>query len=196
MDLFELIRMRIPAAHSADFLIKMNLPPIMGRRDAACDCLGELLRKDLASLPDEFRQQEYARLIRLLTLAVEDTRNLLQMLSNQETRSREEWLFSLFRLLGHSLEPLLPLADWNKTVQTTAANAEIPAENAPDSAAMLTDIRRTEEELWKHLQRLFSSAEVHIGRYREYAAKSFSQPFAERYEKAYREYRHLCQQEL
>ena len=104
--LSDLIRMRPPAtSHNADFLIKMNLPPIMGRRDAACDCIGFLLKTDFTALPDTERMMLYDRLIQLLTLAIGDTRSLLQMLSNQETRSREEWLLSF------GMEPYVPAGE-------------------------------------------------------------------------------------
>ena len=31
-------------ASEADYLVKMNIPPLLGRRDAACDFLRELLK--------------------------------------------------------------------------------------------------------------------------------------------------------
>ena len=57
-----------------------------------------------------------------------------------------------------------------------------------------THLLQDEKSLVEHLQKLYQAAEIHISRYREYAEKSFSKPFAERYGKAYREYRKLCQE--
>ena len=193
--LSDLIRMRPPAtSHNADFLIKMNLPPIMGRRDAACDCIGFLLKTDFTALPDTERMMLYDRLIQLLTLAIGDTRSLLQMLSNQETRSREEWLLSFFHLLGYGLEPLLPISGLAKNLENAPQIAAFLEDDSLNFGETGTHLLQDEKSLVEHLQKLYQAAEIHISRYREYAEKSFSKPFAERYGKAYREYRKLCQE--
>ena len=82
----------------ADWLLKLNLPPLMGRRDAAFDIAEQLVcRGDLASCEGSSRFEGYWQISRLLKDSCRDSRQILLMLSNPDTRDRER------RMLAHSL---------------------------------------------------------------------------------------------
>ena len=96
---------------SADPLIKMNLPPLMGRRDAAYDCAAKLFSDDLFAREEAERSRIYTIGNGLMQRAAEDTRAILRMLSSPDTESRERGILhfvllirNISQTLGDSLE--------------------------------------------------------------------------------------------
>ena len=63
-------------ASKADYLVKMNIPPLLGRRDAACEFLRELLKHELKELPLEERLNCYKRMLEILEYAIIDTESV------------------------------------------------------------------------------------------------------------------------
>ena len=76
---------RHPGGRRAGALGKMNLPPLMGRRDAAYDQAAGMLTGDLFAAGGELRRRSYRHIGTLLRCAAEDTNAILALLSSPDT---------------------------------------------------------------------------------------------------------------
>ncbi|MDD3154821.1 MAG: hypothetical protein PHS41_08130 [Victivallaceae bacterium] len=173
-----------------DSLVKMNLAPLMGRRDAAYDQAEKLAFTDLFVLSDKQREAMLCRIGDLIGRAIGDTRNILVTLSSPDTLSRERKLLSLLETqcrlidaiyascmtdqsIGETREVILSLAG-GETLQSMVNYENLLADN--------------EVQLLNFLRELFSASRNNLVRYREYASKSFSKGYAARYNSARDEY--------
>lgn len=176
-----------------DFLIKMNLPPLIGRRDAAVDAIGEALGIDLFELEPAARQELYRKVAALLSGIQADTKNILAMLSSPDTASRERRMLAFWTLLFEVAFCLETLAF---TDARLALDPEVATEGFITSGnsaknPVFSELSNCEIRLVNRLRELFESGSVRLTRYREYTAKSFSKPNASRYRKSYDEYRRI-----
>ena len=83
-------------ASEADYLVKMNIPPLLGRRDAACEFLRELLRHELKELPLQERLESYHNMLNVLEYAIIDTERVKMTLASAETAGRENRLLAFW----------------------------------------------------------------------------------------------------
>ncbi|MBS1370644.1 MAG: hypothetical protein HPZ91_11885 [Lentisphaeria bacterium] len=192
---WEMIRPAAPAhrpPRNADHLIKMNLPPLLGRRDAAYDHASRLIDdQELFARDEAWRQKHYETISGLLEIAADDTKSILLTLSSPDTASREKGLYDLILLLQNIVRML---GDFTKL-----GGAVLSDENP---TLKHFGIRHTDNERLRG-ERIVSEVEIStvnqlrvyctralpkITRYREYTAKSFSKPYASRYHKAYDAY--------
>ena len=107
---WEMLRPSAPPhkpSRSADHLIKMNLPPLLGRRDAAYDCVSTLIAdQELFARDEAWRQKHYGIIAGLLESAAEDTKSILRTLSSPDTASREQDLYDLIALFRDIVQVL------------------------------------------------------------------------------------------
>ena len=145
-------------------LLRLNLAPVMGRRDAAYDAAAEAVDAGLtpANAPE---------LLRIAAGVERDSCELLGMLSSPATIEREESMLAHVRKV---LCLLQLLECWRGAAGTP--KEEDPAESAWDPA-MLPVVRKISD--------LLLYAGPHVKRYRSYASKSSSASHAERYRKSY-----------
>ncbi len=181
-------------ARDADQLIKLNLPPLMGRRDAAFDCARKMAAGDIFAGDIAARTTVYAAISELLRNAAADTVSILQMLSSPDTEARE----------GNLLKFLLFLRDYAQSLDDVI---KLQAMQLGDGAASLkglaisrsdSEIVRSEKQLSAYevntvnlIRTYFERSTIKIDRYRSYTDKSFSPPNASRYKKAYESYTRL-----
>ncbi|MDD5698508.1 MAG: hypothetical protein PHH77_07810 [Victivallaceae bacterium] len=85
-----------------DYLVKMNIAPLMGRRDAAYDRVEALLADKLFNYPDTQRKKIYETAVKLLDTVLKDSREILVALDN-ENRIEQEKSFICFLELLHSI---------------------------------------------------------------------------------------------
>jgi len=114
-------------ASKADYLVKMNIPPLLGRRDAACEFLRELLKHELKELPLEERLNCYKRMLEILEYAIIDTESVHMILASAETAGREKRLHTFLSIMRDLLSSAYAMA---------AANAAFGEEN-PELAYFL-----------------------------------------------------------
>ena len=196
-ELIERVRKRFgllassPPSEAApvDFLVKMNLPPLMGRRDAAFERIVESSGSDIFARPAGERNQLYRRMTELASVIIADTETILGMLSSPDTEARERrvlqfWL--LIRELALTLEMMTRVSEklFHPVPDLTV---ELP-EPSPRDEKLVSE---TEISLVNQIRELFESARPQLERYRSYARNSFSKSNAERYNKAYKEYLRL-----
>ena len=163
-----------PGLTAADQRLKRNLPPFMGRRDAALDRIK--VREDIFTCPAAERHAEYRRLAALAASAIADPRAILQMLSSPDTRRREGLLETILRIDQEMIEALLGAA------QTQV----LLAERRPEGCTSDTDggVSRCESMLVNEFREILAATRPQIDRYRGYTGKSFSPANLERYNKA------------
>ena len=173
-----------------DHLVKMNLIPVFGRRDAAYDRVGELIHMELFSFPPAERQKIFLNIKRLLRRVESDTRKILTILSNPDTTSRETAFLDFVYLLDHGADALESFAVFSNHL--ISARSEVhdfsPLRTGAEKASSEEEIAATEIALVNQLRAFYDRVSPRVARYREYAGKSFSATLAERFKNSYNFY--------
>ncbi len=178
---------------SADFLLKMNLPSLIGRRDAAAEAMNKIMQLDLFSFKPAERIKIYHTEVTLLSSIKKDTYTILSMLTSPDTSSRERRMLKFWTLLFDSAFCLETLAAADERLSQdpeTATDGFISSSKLSKIPAF-SGLNETEIRLSNRLRELFDAGAARLTRYREYAVKSFSKAYSERYFKAYNEYLEL-----
>ena len=182
-----------------DHLVKQNLPPLMGRRDAAYDQATDLLESDLFSRDETGRRQLYGRLCELFDRAVEDTEAILITLASPDTETREKRQLSFFILLRSISIVLDDLSGLEKEL-FSGENPTLTdlAIHQSEEATLRGEKMLSEAEInvVNQLRFYCESARPKMERYREYTSKSFSKLYASRYQKAYEAYQRIYREEI
>ena len=164
-----------------DLLTKVNLPSMMGRRDAAYDAAFKLSRMDIFSKDENAQSKICLNMMGILDLCIQDTNAIINILSSPDTVSREEqYLF-----LQQNIRNLLGI--WARMIR---------AKEYMQSGTQKDDPLRREEKMLENfeislvnrIKFIFEDAQSRVLRYRGYMTKSFSKPYAERYNKSFTEY--------
>ena len=153
----------------ADRLLKANLAPVMGRRDAACDCAWELVKAGLSG--KNAAEKNLRRLARLLVSARADTERIFAILSSPDTIAREQRLLIFLTLTAGAVENICNLLFLEENADHNAGQAALSARAAEYNSTWLCEY--------------FTIAEPRLRRYRDYALKNFSSDYATRYQRAY-----------
>lgn len=179
------------AARRIDPILKLNIAPIMGRRDAAVDRAANFIGSDLFSMHEDARLKQYSSIERLLNLALDDCDTIISGLSSQDTLKREKALKAFISMLHDMTVSIRDFAGLEHVILTGNHDflrdlaAAQPAARLAESEKMLTG---TEISLVNRLREFFDSTAPRLQRYREYARKSFSPVYAEKYAVAYKSY--------
>ena len=158
-------------------ILRLNLAPIMGRRDAVYDAVAAF-----AAGPCVFHQ--VTELIEMLGCAEKDSLELLSLLTSPDTIDREQNMLEHIRKIIRLLQVI---EAWisscsSKSICGTAENEE---EADPVLIAAVSK-----------LSSLIRNASPHLIRYRSYAEKSASPSYADRYKKSYSFYLGIYQSRL
>ena len=172
---------------SGDFLIKQNLAPLMGRRDAAYEVAYKLSQIDIFSCELERQAEICASLKSCLESSIHDTETILDMLSSPDTVKRENnfliLLSAIDRMLSVWVELILAREHWRNNAESLSHWS---------STATLSVLRLDEEMLGdceiavvNRIKNIFDGSQKGILRYRSYMTKSFSGNYLERYTKSF-----------
>ena len=74
---------------SADYLVLMNIPPLMGRRDAAYDRAEQMLGNNLFANRDQERKEIYLKAVSMLEIAICDTEAIVTALYQDDKSFKE-----------------------------------------------------------------------------------------------------------
>ncbi|MBR2358231.1 MAG: hypothetical protein IKA65_09445 [Lentisphaeria bacterium] len=175
-------------ASEADYLVKMNIPPLLGRRDAACEFLREMLKHDLKELPLKNRLASYRNMLEVLEYAIIDTERVKMTLASAETSGRENRLYAFLVIMRDLLSSAFAMAE---------ANVSFSEEN-PDLAYFLgksgrmsryaASGRDAEMRSLNLALDLSVAASTKFEVYCDYNRKSFSAANSERYNEAFELY--------
>ena len=165
----------------------MNLPPLMGRRDAAYDEAAKMLTDDFFSVGGESRRRSYRRIGALLRCAEEDTHAILALLSSPDTMVRERKLLAFFNMLAKTVTALEWFVELEATVFSDG-DEQLRDFKAVQTGAELARgermVAETEQDIVNQLRNFFERTQPRVMHYRGYARKSFSRDNAARYERA------------
>lgn len=171
----------------ANTLGKMNLPPLMGRRDAAYDEAAKMLTGDLFAFGEEERRRRYRRIGTLLRCAEADTAAILELLSSPDTTVRERKLGAFFNMLAKTVTALEWFIELESTVFSDG-DEQLRDFKAVQTGAELARgermVAETEQDIVNQLRNFFERTQPRVMHYRGYARKSFSPDNAERYERS------------
>ena len=168
---------------AGDFLTKVNLPSMMGRRDAAYDAARKLAEMDIFAQNEKIQSNICLNMMGILDLAIQDTGAIINILSNPDTVSREEqYLFlqqNIRNLLGIWARMLKAREYIQSSTNTKGITPLIREENM---------LENFEIALVNRIKFIFRDTGSRVLRYRGYMTKSFSKSYAERYKKSFEEY--------
>ena len=98
-------------ASEADYLVKMNIPPLLGRRDAACEFLRDMLKHELKEQPLDSRLNHYRNMLEILEYAIIDTESVKMTLASAETAGREGRLLTFLQIMRDLLSSACAMAE-------------------------------------------------------------------------------------
>lgn len=175
-------------AAEADYLVKMNIPPLLGRRDAACEFLRELLKHDLKELPLDERLEWYKHMLEILEYAIVDTERVQMTLASAETAGREKRLYTFLAIMRDLLSAACAMAEAN--VAFSGEDPELgyflgKSSKLSRYAASGHDVEMRSLNLALDLS-VAATAKYEV--YCDYNRKSFSSANSERYKEAFELY--------
>ena len=179
-------------------VLKLNIAPLMGRRDAAVDRAADSFGADIFSLPEEKRIAHYIRISRLLELAMNDCDAIIGGLSSQDTITREKRLRAFLSMLRDMIVTIKASTVLENVILLEGSevfrelSVEVTGNQLAESEQVLSG---TEINLVNRLRDFFARTLPRLNRYREYARKNFSHVYADKYSVAYRSYLEVYGQE-
>ena len=179
-------------------VLKLNIAPLMGRRDAAVDRAADSFGADIFSLPEEKRIAHYIRISRLLELAMNDCDAIIAGLSSQDTITREKRLHAFLSMLRDMVVTIKASTVLENVILLESSevfrelSVEVTGKQLAESEQVLCG---TEINLVNRLRDFFARTLPRLNRYREYARKNFSRVYADKYSVSYRSYFEVYGQE-
>lgn len=170
-----------------DLLTKVNLPSMMGRRDAAYDMAFKLSRMDIFSKDESTQSKICLNMMGILDLCIQDTNAIINILSNPDTVSREEQYLFLQQNLRNFLGIWARMIRAREYMQKSS-NISVLPKGADSLLREENMLENFEIPLVNRIKFIFEDAQSRVLRYRGYMTKSFSKPYAERYNKSFTEY--------
>lgn len=174
------------ARRRAGALVRINLAPLMARRDAELDAAEELLNAVRSNrAPAEIA---YSYLSELFAAADRNTFKISGMFNNPDTVAREQRLaihIGILAKLAASLDEFYALK--SRMHQAAEFYAVDPGNEFKQDCTDQINIRLSvvESNLFEQLCDYFDRIQARIARYRQYAIKSFSKENLDRYQKSY-----------
>ncbi len=173
-----------------DHLIKMNLIPLMGRRNAAFDRITELLRAELFSLSRQGRRSIYFYAKQLLRRIAGDTEKIISVLSSPDTKRREESFLKFVRLLDAGADALESFVGFEAELSRNSEDIHdfSPLRDDSEYASSEEEMTASEIMMVNQMRAFFDRVSPKVARYREYVSKSLSKSNAERYRRSHEFY--------
>ncbi len=173
-------------SHPADWLLKVNLPPLMGRRDAALDIADRLICEgDFASCSSRVRFSAYWQISKLLKKVCADSRQILLMINSPDTRDRERRMLAHCAMLDSLGASLANFIELHSMTMNDIFRDAMNTINSDEAQKIIQSFSSVEEDLLCRMRESFRRSHHRLVRYRTYVGKNFSAANAERYRRAY-----------
>ena len=172
-------------ASEADYLVKMNIPPLLGRRDAACEFLRELLKHDLKELPLDERLESYKHMLQILEYAIIDTESVQMTLASAETAGREKRLHTFLAIMRDLLSSACAMAEANVAFSGEDPDLGYFLSKSGKLSRYAASGRDAEMRSLNLALDLSVAATAKFEVYRDYNRKSFSSANSDRYQEAF-----------
>lgn len=171
-------------------MVKMNLPPLLGRRDAAYEKFSADFSIDCLELTTAERRELYGKWFRLLESASRDTESVIVILSNPDTSLRERRMANLLEL---SLDCIAFAAGIGRFEDHVFAPDDgainlVPAPIETKARRRLEEFLKVERDIVATMDEATRTARENILRQRDYTRKNFSAHNLARYNRAYSEF--------
>ena len=179
-----------PRRHSADYLVLMNIPPLMGRRDAAYDRAEQLLGDNLFAHRDQERKEIYLKAVSMLEIAIRDTDAIVTALYHDDKGFKETKFLRYLAVLKNTVQAANDLVEHELSLFKEEDMLSEFIGNDITGQLRKTDeiFGESEMSIAQCVSELQTISRSQITRYREYSKKSFSRHNLERYNKAFNEF--------
>ena len=171
----------------AGALVRINLAPMMGRRDAVLDAASALIEALENGCPLD-NPVAFSYLHGLFKAADRNTFRISGMFNNADTVAREQRLAMHIGILAKLAASLDEFCALKSRMHSAAAFYADDPGNEFDPACTGRINQRlavVEENLLAQLCEYFNRVRARIARYRQYAVKNFSEEYLDRYQKSY-----------
>ena len=174
----------------SDALCKMNLPPLMGRRDAAFDSVGEIGSPGMLKCSEQERLVIYRKAMELLDDAIDDCRRIASAMSSADSLRREHSFAGYLENMRCYLNVMINLVELgNQVMNGTVISGGLAEAPSPSEIAESSMVCHDAEVSFSgRFRGMVEKVKPRAHRYREYAKRSFSPENAERYNTAYNYY--------
>lgn len=176
-----------------DYLVKMNIAPLMGRRDAAYDRVETLLADELFTNSDIERKKIYDKVEKLLDTVLKDTQDILVALDSEERIEQEKSFVCFLELLYSIIEAAGNLVDYELSLYNTENTVNKFLGSVLEGQLRETDdiISDSEITIVQSINGLFEITRDQLDKLREYSRRSFSRHDAVKYKKSLAEYKKI-----
>ena len=174
----------------ADYLVKMNIAPLMGRRDAAYDRVEALLVDKLFTYSDTDRKKIYEAAVKLLDTVLKDSQDILIALDNEKRIEQEKSFICFLELLHSIIEAASNLVDYELSLYNTENTVNKFLGSVLEGQLRETDdiISESEMTIVQSINELFDITRDQLNKLREYSRRSFTRYNAAKYKKSFAEY--------
>lgn len=174
----------------ADYLVKMNIAPLMGRRDAAYDRVESLLVDKLFTYSDTDRKKIYEVAVNLLDTVLKDSQDILIALDNEKRIEQEKSFICFLELLHSIIEAAGNLVDYELSLYNTENTVNKFLGSVVEGQLRETDdiISESEMTIVQSINELFDITRDQLNKLREYSRRSFTRYNAAKYKKSFGEY--------
>ena len=175
---------------SADYLVLMNIPPLMGRRDAAYDRAEQLLGNNFFANRDQERKEIYLKAVSMLEIAICDTEAIVTALYQDDKGFKETKFLRYLAVLKNTVQAANDLVEHELSLFKEEDMLSEFIGNDITGQLRKTDeiFGESEMSIAQCVSELQTISRSQITRYREYSKKSFSRHNLERYSKSFNEF--------
>ena len=176
-----------------DYLVKMNIAPLMGRRDAAYDRVETLLADKLFTYSDIDRKKIYETAVKLLDTVLEDSQEILIALDKKKRIEQEKSFICFLELLYSIIEAASNLVDYELSLYNKESTVNKFLGSAVEEQMRETDdiISDSEMTIVQSINGLFEITRTQLNKLREYSRRNFTRYNAAKYKKSFAEYKKI-----
>jgi hypothetical protein len=174
----------------SSFLIVMNVPPLMGRRDSACQCMIELLKTDIFSLSEAERSTLYKNALELIDIILKSTADI-SAATRDLKNEREKRLFKYFSLLRELVQAALALVEPAIILQNDEASIQgvLGGSDSTQLRQLEEVLSESEINIIQSLNDFIASSQAQLIIDREISMRSLPRQNQERYSKSFEEFK-------
>ena len=176
-----------------DYLVKMNIAPLTGRRDAAYDRVETLLAGELFTNSDVERKNIYHTAVKLLDTILKDTQDILVALDSNVRIEQEKSFICYIELLHSIIGAASNLVDYELSLYNTENTVNKFLGSVIEGQLRETDdiICDSEMTIVQSIKGLFEITRDQLNKLREYSRRDFSRHNAVKYKKSLAEYKKI-----
>jgi hypothetical protein len=173
--------------HNSDYLVVMNIPPLMGRRDAAYDHSEKILLQNLTGFNEHERKDAYLQAIHTLETAIYDTQKIVSALYHDNKSGKEANFLRFLFVLKNTVQAASELVEHELVLFNMGDKLNEFIGGDISGQLHKTDeiFSQSENNIAKCVTQLISISSGQIKHYRDYTRRSFSRRDLERYEKSF-----------